>query len=457
VIGYRCLNRRVVPSVSLICPVAVLLVFCLAAPGAGRSLGPEQLSPRDQEARERYLAARSDFLELLRDAEQRVEASQLSLAVTYYRSAELRAERGYYSAALLDIQRAINELQRALGDALDEGLARSAERQLTRLNEMLAEAERLARNVDTDAVRRDLAQAYRELEEARRAFNEQRYRDVLNLTRRGIQMAQEALRLARRGGIEAEERIRERVAAMLRTMDELAAKAQNAPVPAGNVDIPQILAELAELASRAHAAADGGHIEAAIRLADRTTRLARLVLRQAGLHDEMPPDRLLQELEGLTNLLQRGRILVAEQPEPTALRFLDDAEADLAAAQEAIHQSEFTEAERSIREGTEKVIRALGLLGPGSSTLERHAREALQQLRGRFIPAAEDILEAQPVNDDARSYLDRARALGDQAERQIAGQQPLAALGSIRIAVELTIQAVRRAAASQLPPITEHD
>lgn len=435
----------------LLLAVLVSSVLGMTLPAAALDAGTRQLSPRDEDARDRYLAARSDFLGLLRDAEQRVEALRLSLAVSYYRSAEMRAERGYYSAALLDIQRALNELQRVLGEAMDHGLAATAERQLTRLNEILAVAERLARDSDTEAVRRLLGRAYRELEEARRAYDEQRYRDVLNFAGRGTQFAQEALRLARRGGSNVGEQMRARLQVTLGAMDELVAKAETAPLPTSNLDFSQVVVELQEMAARAHEAANGDHFESAFRLADRAMRLARLVLREAGVHDQLPPDRLLNELEGLANLLERGRSLALDRPEPTAIRLLDEAESLAAAAQEAIHQGDFVEAERRVREATEKVIRAIGLLGPVSTTLERHAREALDQLRGRFIPAAEDVLREHQGNQDAENYLDRARSLADQAERQIAAQQPLAALGSVRIAVEFTIQAVRQAAASPMP------
>lgn len=439
----------------LAAPVATVAILCLTVPALARDLGTEQLSPRDQEARERYLALRGDFLDLLQEAERRVEASALSLAVTYYRSAEMRAERGFYSAALLDLQRAVSEVQRALGGATDEELIEAAERQLTRLDEILAEAERVARESDTESVRRSISRAYREREEARRAFDEHRYRDAVSLARRGTQLAQEALRLAQRGGAQTEERIRERVQSALRAMDELVVKAVSAPAPEGNADFPQVVAELRDMASRAHDAATAGRFDTAIRFADRVSRLCRLVLRQAGLHELLPPDRLLHELESLVNLLERGRSLAIDRPEPTAVRLLDEAQNAVTAVEEAIHGGDFDLAQQRVREGTEKVIRALGLLGPASTTLETHAREALAQLRRRYIPAAEQVLAEHPGTGDAEAYVDRARVLADQAETQISARQPLAALGSIRIAVELTIQAVRQASAFTSAPASE--
>jgi len=428
---------------------AVLLV---GFPAAARDAATEQLSPRDQEARERYLELRADFLQLLREAEQRADASELSLAVTYYRSAEMRADRGFYSAALLDIQRALAEVQRILAETTDAGMADAAERQLDRLAEILAEAERRAAGVDADALRALLGRAYREEEQARRALAERRYRDCLNCARRGTQFAQEALRLAERGGADSEARLREHVDATLRTMDELVRKAASPPPPDANPDIPDIVREIEQTAGRAHEAAAAGHQEAALRFAERTIRLARLVLRETGRHDLLPPDRLLHELEGFLNLLDRGRQLAAERPHTAADRLLSAAEGDAAAAQQAIHQGEFDLARRRIREGTDKVIRALGLLGPGGETLEARAAEALRQLRARYLPAAETILREREQASEADAYLDRARALADQAETQIAAHQPLAALGSIRIAVELTIQAVRRSTVSAAPP-----
>jgi hypothetical protein len=107
-----------------------------------------------------------------------------------------------------------------------------------------------------------------------------------------------------------------------------------------------------------------------------------------------------------------------------------------------------------IRTATEKVIRALGILGTDSGELEERAREALSKLRGRYIPAAEDVLREYPDSDQAAGYLDRARVLADRAENEIAAGQSFTALNSIRIAVELTIQAIRQAAVTVEPSVS---
>jgi len=207
------------------------------------------------------------------------------------------------------------------------------------------------------------------------------------------------------------------------------------------------------MTARAHAAADSGQPETAIMMADRAIRLARLVLRESGMGSEMPPDRLLEQLEGLSNLIHRATALLSDRREPTAQVLVDDARSLRSQAQEAIHDGDFEAAEVKIRQATEKVIRALGMLGAESGELQERAQEALQQLRGRYIPAAEDVLRESPDSTQAAGYLDRARALADRAENQIASRQPMAALDSIRIAVELTIQAIRLAASPTSPSV----
>jgi hypothetical protein len=436
----------------LVAVAALLLGVAVTVPaGPARS---DQLSPTEEEARERYLSARGDFLELLREAEQRVSATQLSAAVTYYRSAEMRADRGFYSAALLDIQRALGEVQRALSGSGGDALKDSADRQLNRFQEVLAEAENAAREYDTDSVQRLLGRAQREMEQARRAFDAGRYYDVTNSVRRGTQMAQEAYRLARRGGLDSAERIEERLRDMLRIMDDLAGKARDAAGTTNTPEVQEIARELDSITARAHAAADAGQAETAIRAADRAIRIARLVLRETGMGSQMPPDRLLEQLEGLSTLIHRASALAAERPEPTAEGLIDDARALRSEAQEAIHRADYTGAEVKIRTATEKVIRALGILGSDSGELEKRAREALLQLRSRYIPAAEAVLRESPDSTQAASYLDRARVLSDRAENEIASGQAFTALNSIRIAVELTIQAIRQAAGTVEPSVS---
>jgi HEPN domain-containing protein len=430
--------------------VAALLLGLAAAVPAGPARS-DQLSPSEEEARERYLSDRGDFLELLREAEQRVSATQLSAAVTYYRSAEMRADRGFYSAALLDIQRAIGEVQRALSGSGGDVLKQSAERQLNRFQEVLAEADSAAREYDTDSVQRMLGRAHREMEQARRALEAGRYYDVTNSVRRGTQMAQEAYRLARRGGLDSAERIQERLRDMLRIMDDLAGKARDAAGSVGSPEVQEIAAELDAMTARAHAAAGAGHAETAIRVADRAIRIARLVLRETGMGNQMPPDRLLEQLEGLSTLIHRASALSADRPEPTAQALINEARSLRSQAQDAIHRGDYTSAEVKIRTATEKVIRALGILGSESGELEVRAREALAQLRDRYIPAAEDVLQEYPDSTQALGYLDRARVLADRAENEIASGQAFTALNSIRIAAELTIQAIRQAAGTVEP------
>jgi hypothetical protein len=79
--------------------------------------------------------------------------------------------------------------------------------------------------------------------------------------------------------------------------------------------------------------------------------------------------------------------------------------------------------------------------------ISQEPETVLQDFRTRYLARAREVIEKYGPNPHAQEMLKRAEDLANQAEEQIKQGQSLAGLSTLRVATELTLQAIRLATA----------
>ncbi len=420
---------------------------------ASRSALPDQ-----RDFAQRYEDARRAFLDEYRDAQESISEKDLASASRIYDLAQSRARDGQYESAFQLLQKAATVLRNVVaqqGNGSQTGGADSlkdmVERQYSRLRETLADSERALSNAGAEADRGLLDKAYAEAEQARESIRNAQWRRALTSISRAMEMARNTVRAARgpNGGIDAETRTR--LNSALEAMDQIlrdAADRVASPDATGeNNTALRVLEEAQAAAALADRAAQNGHAQEAFRQSHRAVELARIAIAVGVNAGPSVSNQANKELADLTLLISRAEDLAERRNDPNVKQMIDKARTLRDQALPLIHpegakEPNLPEATRLIRQAMGIVSRAIQLAAP---VVSRAPEDVLRDFRTGYLARAKDVIEKNGPNPRAEEMLKRAESLADQAEEQIEQGQSLAGLSNLRVATELTIQAIRLA------------
>jgi hypothetical protein len=427
------------------------------------SSASRQAFPDQRDFEQRYDEARRAFLDEFRAVQGSISEKDLAPANRLYDIAQGRARDGQYESAFQLIQKAFTVLrniaaQQGNGTNLGgDSLKDMVERQYARLREILAESEKALANAGAEANRGLLEKAYTEAEAAREAIRNAQWRRALTSVSRAMEMARNTVRAARGPDGQIDPETRNRLSSALEVMDrmirEAGDKLTTPDTEVENANALRILEEAQAAAALADRAAQNGHSQEAFRQSHRAIELARICIAVGVRKGPALSDQADKELTNLTLLISRAEDMLGQRDNPTVSQMIEQAGTLRDEALPLIHpegsnEANLPEATRLIRQATGIISKAIQLAAPVTS---REPESVLADFRTRYLARAKEVILTNGPNARAQEMLKRAEDLADQAEEQIKQGQGLAGLSSLRVATELTIQAIRLATAGTQP------
>lgn len=303
---------------------------------------------------------------------------------------------------------------------------------LDRTEELILWARDLVAETESGPARRVLQSAADLHQRSRRAYEGDRPVQALEISRRARTATFHSVRLAREAmGLQERIRIRaERFGDVHRQLTERARETRNQQAT-------DILDQARRKADRARELYRQGDFKLAWKMLEQAGDLNRRAARL--LADAGGPERLDNELERTTGLLDRTAERLGAEAEPRALDLFEQAREALDRAYRARDEGQPGRALQMADLARQLARRAEGIAGAGAGVGSDEVERQIERFDERFGRVADQVREAG--NDRARDFLDRARRTRDQAAGDLAAGNHEQALRRIRGAHDLLGQA----------------